>query len=153
MRERCMSGSVRGARGNLRPYRDRLAQWSNKQMVYRGAVPTRPRPTCTLGRVGTARMQTDGACVEFTACAPLPTLRRYSARRQRLLRINTDYRVQSANVAFRRVRTLFRARRSVGSHCILGSCNWSKLQRDTKAKIIVVHHLGMSFAECRTQLR
>src|SRR5262249_8277694 len=26
MRERCMSGSVRGARGNLRPYRDRACR-------------------------------------------------------------------------------------------------------------------------------
>ena len=33
-----------------------MAQWSNKQMVYRGAVPTRPRPTRVSGRVGTARL-------------------------------------------------------------------------------------------------
>src|SRR4051812_29271541 len=44
-------------------------------MVYRGAVPTRPSPTRTLGRVGTARIGTDRVCVEFTARAPLPTLR------------------------------------------------------------------------------
>ena len=34
-----------------------------------GALPTRPRSTRTSGRVGTARLRTDGACVGFTACA------------------------------------------------------------------------------------
>ena len=43
MRERCMYGSVRGARGNLRPYRDRLAQYFNIHRAIMAPLPTRGR--------------------------------------------------------------------------------------------------------------
>jgi len=81
MRERCMSGSVRGARGNLRPYRDRLAQWFNMQGAIVAPLPTRRwrnrRGGCDWHlrrRVGKGALRHDKVCCEFTACAPLPTL-------------------------------------------------------------------------------
>src|SRR5882762_9726527 len=44
MRERCMSGSVRGARGNLRPYRDRACRGlTTYAIVPKRAVPTRTK--------------------------------------------------------------------------------------------------------------
>ena len=83
MRERCMSGSVRGARGNLRPYRDRaIREGATNSDVNGRAVPTRRgvRPERYGVRNGWGIMQSCsrghgaqtaiGVCRDFTDCAP-----------------------------------------------------------------------------------